>query len=1116
MNLRGISVPGENARAHWYKPGFLISILALAPWASNVVFADYQVFFIHTGSYFSFEASHIVPECNVGHGFLQPGSGNGARFDFWIAPDGVVDGSGAEGGGGASINDPNYASPGNDIFLGSLVISEDGVDQYERGTAFDIDSFASLASSNGANFSGPGIANGTAVAYGRVFETAIPQAGDWYYVGQPELLRDVANPIIPPNIATIGRAEGIRGADPIDGTPFSHEVVDETAISTTSSTSSSSTSSTSSTSTTSAPLKDFGDAPSPYPTLEANNGPRHSNYGPTLGNNRDAESDGDPSTAGDGDDTSGIDDEDGISFNSDLRVGQLGATMSVFVSNAPHGAKLDGWVDFNADGSWGGPFEKVSLSAPVQNGVNTISFDVPSWAVAGSKMGRFRLSTAGSLGPQGFVSDGEVEDHLLELNSPIPGSGRFVANDIITASGDINSISAADMEGDGDMDVVVASNGEIAWHKNDGRQNFSTHVICTFDGGVGSIFAADIDGDGDKDVVSASPGDNIVAWHENEGGHLFVTHLMGTAVGGANSVYAADMDGDGDLDVLASSSDVSDILWFENDGNQNFNPQVISTSNYRVHSLFAVDMEKDGDLDILCLSASSKWMFLFQNDGSQNFSLKLISTEGYKFNSIFPADMDADGDMDVISSYVEHYRGYSKIAWHRDDGGKRYSTQVISAPVAGTHSIIAIDMDGDGDMDVLSALTTYNKIVWFENVGSQKFIAREIGSSTDLPRSTFAADVDADGDMDMLSASSKDDRIVWYEQVFTSTTTSSTSSTSTSTATSTTSTTHGALILHYTFDADEDEIIIDQSGNGHQGYLIGAECIAEGAVGGSCRFDGSNDFIFVPDYDGLDTSVITVSAWVKVETSGRRLDVLSNHSVTDGSGWMVSFHSPGDFRFRAGNGIWPSLAVRTPDRYDEGWYHITAINSETRAIIYIDGEVTVVGPGTSIKMNDLPLYLGRNCFNGENYFGGLMDDVRIYGRALSTREIRDLYFLGMPTPDIVANGLDGPLEISQADSLRLDASLDPGILAEVDADWWGIAETPMGMFYYDIDDHSWIPGLAPSYQGPLFVLDSFKIKSLQDLPVGLFRAHFGVDPIMNGLLDLDELYIDSIEINVSE
>jgi len=185
---------------------------------------QHDVTFSHNGSYWSFELGDIDPVLSFGHGFLAPGSGNGARFDFWFAPDGVIDGTGTEGGGGASTDDSNYAAGGNDVFIGSVVVNEDGADQYQGGVGLDVDSFAFLPGGT-ANITGPGYADGTTVGYGRVFENDNPQVGDWYYVGASEVIRDVTGGTVPPNTIAIGRAQGLTGLDALDDIAWSFQVI---------------------------------------------------------------------------------------------------------------------------------------------------------------------------------------------------------------------------------------------------------------------------------------------------------------------------------------------------------------------------------------------------------------------------------------------------------------------------------------------------------------------------------------------------------------------------------------------------------------------------------------------------------------------------------------------------------------------------------------------------------------------------------------------------------------------------------------------------------------------------------------------------------------------------
>lgn len=95
---------------------------------------------------------------------------------------------------------------------------------------------------------------------------------------------------------------------------------------------------------------DFGDAPSPYPTILNQNGARHTATGPLLGALRDTENDGQPNAFAQGDDNIG-DDEDGIAFSSVIVPGQT-AVVLVTVAGAPSGARLDAWIDFELNGNW--------------------------------------------------------------------------------------------------------------------------------------------------------------------------------------------------------------------------------------------------------------------------------------------------------------------------------------------------------------------------------------------------------------------------------------------------------------------------------------------------------------------------------------------------------------------------------------------------------------------------------------------------------------------------------------------------------------------------------------------------------------------------------------------
>ncbi|MEM6964457.1 MAG: T9SS type A sorting domain-containing protein [Bacteroidota bacterium] len=336
------------------------------------------------------------------------------------------------------------------------------------------------------------------------------------------------------------------------------------------------------------------------------------------------------------------------------------------------------------------------------------------------------------------------------------------------------SVFTADLDGDGDMDVLSASGGDdrIAWYENLGFGNFgSPNMISTEADFAVSVFSADLDDDGDMDVLSASEGDDKVAWYENLGGGIFSTqNIISDQANFARSVYAADLDGDEDLDVLSASAFDDKIAWYENLGGGTFSTEnIISTGADAAATVQAVDLDNDGDMDVLAASAGDDKVAWHENQGGGTFSSQnIISLEADFVRCAHAADLDNDGDMDVVSASIND----NKIAWYENLGAGDFGSQnLISSNMASTNGaswVYTEDLDGDGDMDVLCSILTDDKVVWYENLGDGNFGNQNIITiAADGARSVFASDLDGDGDMDVLSASSGDNKLAWYENTTT-------------------------------------------------------------------------------------------------------------------------------------------------------------------------------------------------------------------------------------------------------------------------------------------------------------------------------------------------------------
>jgi hypothetical protein len=162
--------------------------------------------------------------------------------------------------------------------------------------------------------------------------------------------------------------------------------------------------------------RDYGDLPDSYQTTKTNNGAAHGPGGPIFGLLKDLESNGKPSVLADGDNNSGLSDEDGVTIPALLEGSPT--TITIVVSQATTGAVIQAWFDWNRDGDFADAGEYVINQSVSGNGTYTFAITPPIGSfddTDGFTYARFRISTLGGLGPAGVAPDGEVEDYRVTI-----------------------------------------------------------------------------------------------------------------------------------------------------------------------------------------------------------------------------------------------------------------------------------------------------------------------------------------------------------------------------------------------------------------------------------------------------------------------------------------------------------------------------------------------------------------------------------------------------------------------------------------------------------------------------------------------------------------------------
>ena len=212
------------------------------------------------------------------------------------------------------------------------------------------------------------------------------------------------------------------------------------------------------------------------------------------------------------------------------------------------------------------------------------------------------------------------------------------------------------------------------------------------------------------------------------------------------------------------------------------------------------------------------------------------------------------------------------------------------------------------------------------------------------------------------------------------------------------------LVGNWTFNGPDIDwstnTAYDRSGQGNNGTIYGAKQ-AIGKVGQALEFDGVNDYVEVLDDNSLDiTDAITIETWVKVNPGSSALQAL-----VEKGGWEA-----GEYGLYAAASWSPLNGEATfqlydlPDDCDDAlvgtdirdgiWHHLVGVWDGSTIYLYLDGELdNSISCSGTLTTNNKNLYFGSRLGN-QRYFNGLIDEVRIYNRALSAEEIAEHYRVG--------------------------------------------------------------------------------------------------------------------------
>jgi len=612
-----------------------------------------------------------------------------------------------------------------------------------------------------------------------------------------------------------------------------------------------------------------------------------------------------------------------------------------------------------------------------------------------------------------------------------------------------------DFDGDEDIDILGTDgqvNGEgFSWGRNNGGGTFTNFPITNT--ATGGDF---LQGVAVGDIILGGGDEVVLSWHNGGAGtSMFsvpadpttavwpITTISATT--NSEQVALGNFDGDLDTDIHLGDN------WLRQNANGTFTalPGVTLTSGVPDRVVAAnVDSESDGDLDVVIgVEFSNRLVWGENSSNGGTWTEHLIATD-IDYFSVDTADLDGDGDTDVVGGA---HMGNGEVFVYENDGfGTTWMTHTVDS---GNSSVIdhhdgtqLIDLDLDGDLDIVSVGWTLRSLVVYENLaiddGNGDLTPPVIQTVVALgdPNSVI---VDFSEALDPVTAEDDSNYTISHGV----TVDGATLGVNQRTVTLTTSTLSEGVTYTLTVNDVEDEagnviladseaefsyidvdpeaglvawwpldegngtLTVDASGNGHNGLLVNGP---EWTKGPALDFDGADDYVDTGTFDVPGTS-LTLAAWIQPQdlqncpANDCRILAKATGTAEDAHIFMLSTIDQGGadrlrFRLKTG-GTTTTLIGSSGDLVEDEWVHAAAVYDGSTMTLYLDavsiGSTSKTG---SLALDDtVPVWIGGSPGGAsERPWDGLIDDVRIYDRALSAGEI-----LSLPGPSQSAIFSDG-------------------------------------------------------------------------------------------------------------
>jgi FG-GAP-like repeat len=431
----------------------------------------------------------------------------------------------------------------------------------------------------------------------------------------------------------------------------------------------------------------------------------------------------------------------------------------------------DSQVDLAAS-STGGEHDYITILLGGGDG----TFQLGGSYFAGGDPGRFVVGDVDGDAAPDVLANAMLAPTVLRND----GQGALQTNDLHIFTGLLSQVDAADLDGDGDQDVVVGgttSSGMVGAYLNDGNGDLAFQVpVQPFGASPRALSTCELNGDGSPDVALIDYQTSVLTAFGNGDGTFAAPNTYNT-VSSPFALLAGDLNNDALDDLVVYRFQAPHVSILLNPGDGTFNT-VSSTISTDAQPYDLADVNDDGDLDLVMGYGSDATIAL--NNGDGTFAAPIsYALDSYPAAvcSMAAGDVDDDGDVDVLAGryredpYWYTYEFYFSLLRNQGDGTFAAEPR-LQVQVDVRTTVRFDDLDGDGDQDIYlthdadaGSRSQAGGPIIFYNDGSGSFGSPDRYVTHLGTRTTLAVDLDGNGTLDIVGVNVFNDQSVHESSV---------------------------------------------------------------------------------------------------------------------------------------------------------------------------------------------------------------------------------------------------------------------------------------------------------------------------------------------------------------